>query len=154
MECDIVSETTDPTCVEDGKTVYTATVAFEGKEYTDTQEEVIPAAGHTYEYMDNGDGTHTKVCTAGDDTTTEPHIYQDGICISCGAEEPEEHEHVYGEPEFTWSEDNQTCTAIFTCKNGDDEQKVECKVTSETTDPTCTESGKTVYTAAVQFGDQ
>ncbi len=154
MECDIVSETTDPTCTEDGKTTYTATVAFEGKEYSDTQEEVIPAAGHTYEYIDNGDGTHTKVCTAGDDTTTEPHIYQDGICISCGAEEPEEHEHVYGEPEFTWSEDNQTCTAIFTCKNGDDEQKVECKVTSETTDPTCTESGKTVYTAAVQFGDQ
>lgn len=154
MECDIVSETTDPTCTEDGKTVYTATVAFEGKEYTDTQEEVIPAAGHTYEYMDNGDGTHTKVCTAGDDTTTEPHIYQDGICISCGAEEPEEHEHVYGEPEFTWSEDNQTCTAIFTCKNGDDKQKVECKVASETTDPTCTEAGKTVYTATALFGDQ
>ena len=154
MECDIVSETTDPTCTEDGKTVYTATVAFQGKEYTDTQEEVIPAAGHTYEYTDNGDGTHTKVCTAGDDRAIERHIYQDGICTSCGAEEPEEHEHVYGEPEFTWSEDYQTCTAIFTCKNGDDEQKVECKVTSETTDPTCTESGKTVYTAAVQFGDQ
>ena len=154
MECDIVSETTDPTCVEDGKTVYTATVAFEGKEYTDTQEEVIPAAGHTYEYTDNGDGTHTKVCTAGDDTTTEPHTYQDGICTYCGAAEPEEHKHEHGEPEFTWSEDNQTCIAIFTCKNGDDEQKVECKVTSETTDPTCTESGKTVYTAAVQFGDQ
>ena len=154
MECDIVSETTDPTCTEDGKTTYTATVAFEGKEYSDTQEEVIPAAGHTYEYIDNGDGTHTKVCTAGDDTTTEPHIYQDGICISCGAEEPEEHEHVYGEPEFIWSEDNQTCTAIFTCKNGDDEQKVECKVASETTDPTCTEVGKTVYTATALFGDQ
>ena len=154
MECDIVSETTDPTCVEDGKTVYTATVAFEGKEYTDTQEEAIPAAGHTYEYTDNGDGTHTKVCTVGDDTTTEPHTYQGGICTSCGAEEPEEHEHVYGEPEFTWSEDNQTCTAIFTCKNGDDEQKVECKVTSETTDPTCTEAGKTVYTATALFGEQ
>ena len=154
MECDIVSETADPTCTEDGKTVYTATVAFEGKEYTDTQEEAIPAAGHTYEYTDNGDGTHTKVCTAGDDRAIERHIYQGGICTSCGAEEPEEHEHVYGEPEFTWSEDYQTCTAIFTCKNGDDEQKVECKVASETTDPTCTESGKTVYTAAVQFGDQ
>lgn len=75
-------------------------VYFSRKEYTDTQEDVIPATGHTYEYTDNGDGTHTKVCTAGDDTATEPHTYQDGTCTYCGAEEPKEHVHEYGTPEF------------------------------------------------------
>ena len=152
MECDITSETTEPTCTEDGKKVYTATVTFADKEYTDTQEEVIIATGHTYEYTDNGDGTHTKVCTAGDDTATEPHTYQDGICTYCGAEEPKEHVHEYGIPEFKWSEDYTTCTAVFTCKDGDDQQSIECEVTDEVTDPICTESGKTVYTAAVIFG--
>ena len=152
IECDITSETTESTCTEDGKTVYTATVTFADKEYTDTQEEVIIATGHTYEYTDNGDGTHTKVCTAGDDTAAEPHTYQDGICTYCGAAEPKEHVHEYGIPEFKWSEDYTTCTAVFTCKDGDDQQSIECEVTDEVTDPTCTESGKTVYTAAVTFG--
>lgn len=151
IECDINSETTDPICTEDGKTVYTATVFFADQEYTDTQEEVIPATGHTYEYIDNGDGTHTKVCTAGDDTATEPHTYQDGICTYCGAEEPKEHVHEYGTPEFKWSEDYTTCTMVFTCKDGDDQQSIECEVTDEITDATCTENGKAVYTAKGTF---
>ena len=116
MECDITSETTEPTCTEDGKKVYTATVTFADKEYTDTQEEVIIATGHTYEYTDNGDGTHTKVCTAGDDTATEPHTYQDGICTYCGAEEPKEHVHEYGIPEFKWSEDYTTAQQCLPVK--------------------------------------
>ena len=86
VECDITSETTDPTCTENGKTVYTAKVSFAENEYTDTQEKLISATGHTYEYTDNRDGTHTKACTAGDDTAIESHTYQDGICTYCGAE--------------------------------------------------------------------
>ena len=151
IECDINGETTNPTCTEEGNTVYTATVSFADKEYTDTQEEVIPATGHTYEYTDNGDGTHTKVCTAGDDTATEPHTYQDGTCTYCGAEEPKEHVHEYGTPEFKWSEDYTTCTMVFTCKDGDDQQSIECEVTDEITDATCTENGKAVYTAKGTF---
>ena len=131
--------------------MYTVTVSFADKEYTDTQEEVISATGHTYEYTDNGDGTHTKVCTAGDDTATEPHTYQDGTCTYCGAEEPKEHVHEYGTPEFKWSEDYTTCTMVFTCKDGDDQQSIECEVTDEITDATCTENGKAVYTAKGTF---
>lgn len=41
-----------------------------------------------YYYLDNGDGTHTKVSTIEDNTTIEPHTYQKGECIYCGAEEP------------------------------------------------------------------
>ena len=151
IECNIISETTDPTCTEDGKTVYTATASFADKEYTDTQEEVITATGHTYEYTDNGDGTHMKVCTAGDDTAAEPHTYQDGTCTYCGAEEPEEHVHEYGTPEFIWEEDYAICTAVFTCKDGDDQQSIKCNVSDEVTDATCTENGKIVYTAKCSF---
>ena len=58
--------------------------------------------------------------------------------------------HEYGEPSWTWTEDF-TATATFACVRGDDEQTVEATVTSETTDPTCEEAGKTVYTASVEF---
>ena len=151
VECEVTSKITDPTCTEDGKTVYTATVSFGGAEFTDTKEESIPSAGHTYEYMDNGDGTHTKICTICDASESEPHMYEDGTCKYCKAEEPEEHSHEYGKPKFEWSKDGKSCTAIFTCKDGDDEQGVECEVTSKTTDPTCTKDGKIVYKAVVSF---
>lgn len=151
VKCTITCNTTDPTCTEDGKTVYTATASFADKEYTDTRKDVIPATGHTYEYTDNGDGTHTKACTAGDDTTTEPHTYKDGICTFCRAEEPKEHVHKYGSPEFKWSEDNTACTMVFTCKDGDDQQSIECEITDKITDATCTENGKAVYTAKGTF---
>ena len=53
--------TTAATCEADGVRTYTAKVTFEGKEYTDTKTEVIPALGHDY---------------------------KDGKCSRCGAEEP------------------------------------------------------------------
>ena len=151
VECEVTSKITDPTCTEDGKTVYTATVSFAGAEFTDTKEESIPSTGHTYEYVDNGDSTHTKTCTICDESESEPHTYEDGTCKYCKAEEPEEHSHEYGKPKFEWSKDNKSCTAVFTCKDGDDEQRVECEVTSKTTDPTCTKDGKIVYKAVVSF---
>ena len=65
----------------------------------------------------------------------------------------EVHIHSYGEPEWTWAEDYSTATAAFTCTEGDGTQSVEATVTSETTDATCTEAGKTVYTAAATLNE-
>ena len=53
--------TTEATCKADGVRTYTAKVTFDGKDYTDTKTEVIPALGHDY---------------------------KDGKCSRCGAEEP------------------------------------------------------------------
>ena len=53
--------------------------------------------------------------------------------------------HTYGEPVFVWAEDN-TCTATVACACGE-VKAVEVTVSSVTTEPTCTEDGKTVYTA-------
>lgn len=155
IKCEVSSKMTDPTCMEDGETVYTATVSFGGEEYTDTKKEVIPAIGHTYEYQDNGDGTHAKTCTVCDASSeSEPHTYEKGICKYCKAGELKEHSHDYGEPKFKWSKNYENCTAVFTCKDGDDEQRIKCEMTSKTTDSTCTKDGKIVYTATVSFGGE
>ena len=46
---------------------------------------------HEYKYIDNGDGTHTGVCTA-NDSTLEPadHVIENGKCTICGAEQTAE----------------------------------------------------------------
>lgn len=90
LDCTVTSEVTDPTCTKDGETVYTATVEFDGQTYTDTKTVPgDPATGHSYEYTDNGDGTHTATCVKEDDSFTEDHIFKDGVCI-CGAKEESE----------------------------------------------------------------
>lgn len=61
-------------------------------------------------------------------------------------EKPQEHIHEYNNPIFSWSEDYQSCSALFTCKDGDDQQNFECVVeTFENDDNTI------VYKASVEF---
>ena len=62
-------------------------------------------------------------------------------------EEAAAEKHVY-KPKFTWADDN-TCTVTYTCENCKipETEAEKCEVTSEVTEPTCTEAGKTVYTA-------
>ena len=57
--------------------------------------------------------------------------------------------HQWGEPVYTWSEDNTTCTATRTCENNDEHsQTATATVTSEPTkSPTCTEMGEMTYMA-------
>ena len=57
--------------------------------------------------------------------------------------------HKWGEPVYTWSDDNTTCTATRTCENNAlHTETATATVTSEqTTAPTCTEMGETTYTA-------
>lgn len=59
----------------------------------------------------------------------------------------QDHTHEYGNPVFNWSTDYQTCTAIFTCKDGDDQQKISCTIESFTN-----EENQLVYKATVEFG--
>ena len=64
--------TTAATCEADGVRTYTAKVTFEGKEYTDTKTEVIPATGHAYGapvWKRNDDFTATATFTCGNDTS-------------------------------------------------------------------------------------
>ena len=104
-ECVVTAKSVEATCTKAGKKVYTATVEFEGKIYTDSKETEIKAKGHKY-----------------------------------------------GTPVFTWSDDYSTAETTFTCENDKTHvETVKAAVTSKTTDATCTEAGKTVYTATAEF---
>lgn len=63
--------------------------------------------------------------------------------------------HVWSEPTFTWADDYSSCKATFTCTrdNCGATKDLDCTVTSETTDSTCQDTGKTVYTATVSFDE-
>jgi len=88
--------TTEATCETDG--VKTTTCTLCGK----TSTETIPATGHRFgTYTANGDatcqkdGTKSATCANCDtkDTVTDPgtksdHVYEDGVCTFCKAEEP------------------------------------------------------------------
>ena len=94
--------TTEATCETDGVRTYTAKVTFEGKEYTDTKTEVIPATSHDTELVGAKDATCTedgytgdevcKICQTvvkqGEVIPALGHDYKDGKCSRCGAEEP------------------------------------------------------------------
>ena len=150
MECTTDSSITAPTCTEAGKITYTASVIFNGKDYSDVQTmEGDPATGHNYGYTDNSDGTHTKICSVCGDTITEPHTYQDGFCSFCGAEESADHTHVYGTPKFIWSEDYSSCSVVFTCTDGDDQQTVNCAISAKDNG-----DGTVTYTATAEFNGE
>ena len=97
----------EATCTEAGSKTSTATVTIDGKTYTDTKTEVIPATGH------------------------------------------EE-----SAPVWNWAETEDgsyKATATFTCKHCGKESLVSASVAkTSATEPTCTEDGKTVYTATVE----
>lgn len=59
-------------------------------------------------------------------------------------DEEEPHQHSYGEPVFTWNEDN-TASASITCSECGDTQTKDCTVSKKT------ENGTTTYTAEVEF---
>jgi hypothetical protein len=56
------------------------------------------------------------------------------------------HTHTYDAPQFQWS-DAENCTAVFTCQEEDSTETVVCSIAVNREDPSCTEDGKTVYTA-------
>jgi len=153
----VTSVVTEPTCEEDGKTVYTATFEKEGFA-TQTEEVKADKLGHdwgTPTYTWSGD---YKTCTAkrvcANDSThveevpvtatverIEPTPEENGsITYTATFEEPfETQTHVvvlpatgytYGEPKYEWATDNSTVTATLPCIENSEKDVVE---TVETT---------------------
>ena len=99
----VTSEITTPaSCESTGVRTYTATVTFQGKNYTDTCTETLPALGHKTQLV----GAKTATCTedgyTGDEVCTvcqevvkkgevipaTGHDYKDGKCANCGETDP------------------------------------------------------------------
>ena len=138
--------TTEPTCDKEGLRTYTAKVTFEGKDYTDTKTEPIPATGHAYgepvwSWTDDFKATATFTCT--NDTTHVKNVTAEvtsavttpAACETTGVRtytakvtfEGKEYTdtktevipatgHAYGEPVWKWT-DGFEATATFTCAN-------------------------------------
>lgn len=87
------------------------------------------------------------------ETTTEKIIAAKNKLIT---QQKALHSHTYGQPAWTWDGDGKegyTATAHFTCNNCKETTDIKATdITSETTDSTCTEKGKVVYTAKVILG--
>ena len=173
--------TTEATCEADGVRTYTAKVTFEGKEYTDTKTEVIPATGHAYGepvWKWNDDFTASATFTCGNDTShvekvdaTVTSEVTEGSCEVGGTRtytakvtfEGKEYTdtktetiaatgHAYGAPVWKWNDDF-TASATFTCGNDASHvETVNAAVTNEvTTAATCKADGVRTYTAKVTF---
>ena len=128
-------ETTQPTCTQQGYTTFTCERC--GNSFVD---EYVDALGHDWsEWIEEIAPTCTE----------EGEEYRG--CSRCDATQVRPLEamgHAWGEPVYTWAEDNSSVTALRVC--GNDESHLETETvstTAVTTAPTFTQDGQTVYTA-------
>lgn len=176
--CTVTNQTTAATCTADGQIVYTASVTFGGKTYTDTQTVTLPALGHNYsepkftwsedltqctavrvcalcQDQDIAQCTVTSqvtaaTCTADGQTVYSAQVTFDGQTYTdTQTVKVPATGHSYGEPTFTWSEDHTQCTATWSCGVCNSQATAACTVTSQTTSATSSTPGATVYTASV-----
>ncbi|MBQ8206436.1 MAG: hypothetical protein IJZ77_03155, partial [Bacilli bacterium] len=73
---------TPATCTSNEITTYTATVVFEGVEYTNVKETLGEKLDHTYldKWLFN-DNMHWKECSCGDKDNMNSHTFDDGIVV-------------------------------------------------------------------------
>ena len=147
--------TTPAACETTGVRTYTAKVTFEGKDYTDTKTEPIPAAGHTL--------TAVEAVPATCETAGVKAHWKCEVCGKLFSDAEGKTEttlvkltipatgHAYGAPVWKWNDDF-TASATFTCANDTSHvEKVDATVTSEVTEGSCEVGGTRTYTAKVTF---
>ncbi len=143
---DIIDVTTEPTCEEEGETVHSALVTFNGETYSNAVTEALEATGHDWsvEYSWSEDGsscTATHIC-ANDEThnvtataTITSDTKTDATCEEMGTTtytasftedwaetqtldvvDIEATGHDWSVT-YSWSEDGSSCTATHVCAN-------------------------------------
>ena len=137
-----------------GEMVFTATVELDGVEYTDTRTADAPAI--TFEKVEAVEAACGKAGNIeyykGSDGKN--YVFKDGGYAEVSADDVviPAAEHVYGEPTWEWNTAKSEAVAVFECKNKDDKQTVNAKVTSkQTVYATYENEGKIVYTATATF---
>ena len=156
VDATVTSEVTEGSCEVGGTRTYTAKVTFEGKEYTDTKTEPVPAKGHTLTAVEAvpatcetaGTSAHWKCDVCGklfSDAEGKTETTLEKLAIPATG-------HAYGAPVWKWNDDF-TASATFTCGNDASHvETVNAAVTNEvTTAATCKADGVRTYTAKVTF---
>ena len=156
VDATVSSEVTEGSCEVGGTRTYTAKVTFEGKEYTDTKTEPVPAKGHTL--------TAVAKVPATCETAGVEAYWKCSVCGKLFSDAEGKTEttleklaipatgHAYGAPVWKWNDDF-TASATFTCANDTSHvETVNAAVTNEvTTEATCEVGGTRTYTAKVTF---
>ena len=145
----VVENYVAPTCTEEGSydsVVYCTVCGEELSRETVT----VAATGHTA-----GEAVVENEVAA---TCTKEGSYESVIyCTVCGEELSREAVtvaatgHTYEAGEFEWNNDCSAAALTFTCSVCGDVQVIEAQITTQTTEPTCTQTGSIVRTAAVVF---
>lgn len=156
LKASISEKTTEATCAQEGKIVYTASVVRDGETYTDKKTEKLEKTAHR---------TLERKLKAAETCTESGISLECWFCPDCGkyfkeqagnTEIPREEVeipakgHQYGEPNWKCSPDKTIATASFTCTVCKQTEERTGKVTSKTT-ASCTKSGETIYKAQVEF---
>lgn len=84
LEATVTKTINDPTCTVQGATVYTASVTYEGKSYSDKKEFPIDALGHNYISL-SVEGDYPKTYQAFD-TFDDSNLIVKSVCDICGDE--------------------------------------------------------------------
>ncbi len=136
------SATAEPTCTEEGYTIHTCSVCNHSyiDSYVDPTGHSFSEWGVTKNPTCTEKGEETRSCACG-----EIEIRELGLI-----------DHAYDtEPEFVWSNDSRSCTAVFTCSFGCGvDLEMECDVTAESDDATCTTEGTVKFTATCDWNEQ
>ena len=159
VDATVTSEVTEGSCEVGGTRTYTAKVTFEGKDYTDTKTEPVPAKGHQLTAVEAVPATcetagvkaHWKCEVCGklfSDVEGKTETTLEKLAIPATG-------HAYGAPVWKWNDDF-TASATFTCANDTSHvETVNAAVTNEvTTAATCETTGVRTYTAKVTFEDK
>ena len=171
---------TAPGCETDGAVECTVTAVIGGKTAEETHKMTLAAVGHkwgepTYAWSaDNGEVTAERICgndpTHKETETVETKVStKDPICTAGGTvtytaefENPafedqtrtltvEALGHSWGKPDYKWSDDCSTVTAERVCRHDETHREKETAAAiSVVREPTCTEAGAVVYTAAFE----
>ena len=111
-------------------------------------EDVIASLYFTY---DKEAGVDTVVKVEAMERNDELALDEEPLEIPVKAD-PAVHEHVYGEPVWTWAEDLSSATATFTCECGDVQTVEDNEIDEEvTTEPLPHVAGVKTLTASVEF---
>ena len=141
-DCSVV--VTDPTCTEQGYSTYSC----KNCDYTNVAD-YTEALGHSFTSKKSDTVATEATCV---DAATyyvqcdRCTVVSDSVKVSGG----EALGHIYPKPSFIWQNSNTVCVAIADCSRcANATFRENCDVTQETTAATCTEAGKTVFTAKI-----
>lgn len=156
-EADITSKPgKEPTCTENGETIYTATFTVEWASEQSKTIVDVPALSHKLTKTEakaptcteDGNKEYWTCDTCGkyfSDANGNTEIAKDSWILNAIG-------HDWNDAVYTWSDDGSTCTAARTCKNDSahTETSTATVIDAQTKAPTCTEKGETTYTATFE----